>query len=170
MRLFYRLALGAMALLPGPVLGDEAGPLHLLKADEVGEFFCLARGGDDDILAGILSGGLREAIATARERNAAAEAAAPGDKPPLGDGIPWQSWQDFADGCSVGLVSLSSTDARVEIQYSFAGAPEADYTDTLLLRRVAFEALDTSFWSIDNVAYAVGGDLRGALLAAFAEP
>jgi hypothetical protein len=168
MRPLYCVALAAMALLPSAAFSEDTQTLHLLKADEVGEMFCLARGSDGRILSGILSDGLTEAIATAERQNAEAEAQAPGDKPPLGDGIPWQSWQDYADTCAVGLVTLSSTNARVEIRYGFADYPQSDFTDTLLLKRVSVDAIDTSYWNIDNVAYATGGDLRTALREAFA--
>ena len=42
----------------------------------------------------------------------------------------------------------------------------ANFTDTLLLKRVAAD-YGASRWRIDNVAYGPGGDLRAALIAAF---
>ena len=88
-------------------------------------------------------------------------------KPPLGDGIPWQTWPDYAPDCTVGLVTLMKTDARVEIAYAFPDQPDAGFTDTLLLKRVEIENYGTPFWRIDNLAYAEGGDLRATLLGAF---
>ena len=88
-------------------------------------------------------------------------------KPPLGDGIPWGTWTDYAPDCTVGLVTLMKTDAKVEITYGFPDQPDANYTDTLLLKKVDMTDYQTSFWRIDNIAYAGGGDLKAQLLAIF---
>lgn len=156
-----------LPLLTLPVLADDTR--IGLKADQVGEIFCLARlGNDTGPIDGLLTEGLETAIADAETKNAAWEEANPGEKPPLGDGVPWQSWPDYAPKCAVGLVSLMKSDARVEIAYTFPGDPEADFTDTLLLKRIDQPGDDTGAWRIDNIAYDTGGDLRTALAEAFA--
>jgi hypothetical protein len=65
------------------------------------------------------------------------------------------------------LTTLMKTDSKVEISYDFPDSPDASFNDTLLLTRVTDPALGIDRWRIDNVAYATGGDLRTALVAAF---
>jgi hypothetical protein len=141
-----------------------------LKPEEIGHIFCLSRlAGDTGPLDGLLSPDLATSIAEADELNLQWQDANPGDKPPLGDGIPWQSWPDYASECTVGLVTLMKNDARVEITYGFPGEPDATFTDTLLLKRIARDD-DSRVWRLDNLAYATGGDLVSALAEAFDTP
>ncbi len=135
-----------------------------LKPEQVGQIFCFSRlGNDEAAVEGILSPALKSAIADAWSKDDAWEKANPGDKPPLGDGIPWQAWPDYAAECSVGLVTLMKTDARVEIHYGFPESADANFTDTLLLKRIDMADYGTAFWRIDNIAYATGGDLQATL-------
>jgi len=124
-------------------------------------------GNDEAVISGILTAGLAAAIADAQRRSDAIASKAPDEKPPLGDGIPWQSSPDYADRCETGLVSLSRTDAKVDIRYGFKQAPDAGYTDELILKRVPIAGMDVGYWRIDNVVYADGTDLRAALVHAF---
>ena len=158
------------ALLGGtfalPALADDT--MVTLKPEQIGQIFCLSRTGNDEaVIAGILSDELASSIDDAWEANEAWEQANPGDKPPLGDGIPWQSWPDYASDCTVGLVTLMKTDAKVEIQYGFPDQPDANFTDTLLLKRVEMADFQTGFWRIDNIAFSTGGDLKTSLAQAF---
>ena len=149
-----------------PAFADDT--MVTLKPEQIGQIFCLSRTGNDEaVIAGILTDELADTIATAWEKSDAFEKANPGDKPPLGDGIPWQAWPDYAAECTVGLVTLMKTDAKVEIQYHFPDEPDADYTDTLLLKRVDMPDFGTGFWRIDNVAFTTGGDLKAFLSTAF---
>lgn len=160
------LAIAAASLFVLPAHADDT--MATLKPEQIGQIFCLSRVGNDEaVISGILTEELASAIDAAWTANHAWEAANPGDKPPLGDGIPWQSWPDYAAGCAVGLVTLMKSDAKVEIQYHFPDAPDADFTDTLLLRRVDVPQVQTSFWRIDNIAFGGGGDLRASLAQAF---
>jgi hypothetical protein len=139
-----------------------------LKPEHIGQMFCLSRlGNDEGAISGLLSPDLTAAIADAWAKDDAWEAANPGEKPPLGDGIPWQAWPDYAAECTVGLAALMATDSKIEIKYGFPASPDANFTDTLLLKRIAVDDFGTSHWRIDNVSYATGGDLRAVLLAAF---
>ncbi|HZY69077.1 MAG TPA: hypothetical protein VFE52_10835, partial [Devosia sp.] len=97
--------------------GLSATPVIGLKPEQVGEIFCLSRlGSDDAAISGLLTPALAADIDAAGVANDAWIAANPPDeKPPLGDGIPWQSYPDYAPECSVGLVTLMRTDAKVEI-------------------------------------------------------
>jgi hypothetical protein len=160
------LAIAAASLFVLPVHADDT--MVTLKPEQIGQIFCLSRVGNDEaVVSGILTEELASAIDGAWTANEAWEEANPGDKPPLGDGIPWQSWPDYAAGCAVGLVTLMKSDAKVEIQYHFPDAPDADFTDTLLLRRVDVPEYQAAFWRIDNIAFSTGGDLRASLSRAF---
>ena len=169
MRILPAIALAATLAAVGPAIADETGGrMVTLRADEIGHIFCYSRlGNDDAVISGILTADLAAAIAAARKADAAFAKAHPGDKPPLGDGIPWQSRADQADNCDVGLVSLSRMDARVEIRYGFKADPNAGYIDVLLLKKVPIEGTDAGRWRIDDLSYTDGGDLRGALRDAF---
>jgi hypothetical protein len=160
------LVLLASSLAAFPAAADET--MTGLKPEQIGQIFCLSRVGNDEAaIAGLLSPGLSAAIDEAWVKDAAWEAANAGEKPPLGDGIPWQAWPDYAAECTVGLATLMKTDAKVEIAYGFPDSPDANFSDTLLLTRITDEALGIDRWRVDNVAYATGGDLRAVLAAAF---
>lgn len=154
------------ALSAAPALADDA--MVTLKPEQIGQIFCLSRTGNDEgPLVGLMTPELSDLIATAEERDAEWAAANPGEKPPLGDGIPWQAWPDYAPDCATGLVTLMQTDAKVEIAYGFPDQPDANFTDTLLLKRVEMDQSGAAFWRLDNIAYATGGDLKATLNAAF---
>jgi hypothetical protein len=149
-----------------PARADDT--MTTLKPEQIGQIFCLSRTGNDEaVIDGILSADLKTAIADAWAKDDAWETANPGEKPPLGDGIPWQAWPDYAAECNVGLVTLMKTDAKVEINYGFPEDASANFTDTLLLKRVDMPDYGTAFWRIDNIAYATEGDLKAVLAGAF---
>lgn len=164
-----RLLLTAGLLLATalPALAQDEMPT--LRADQYGEIFCLARLGNDmGPVTGILTPELTAAIADAEAKDAKWAEANPGDKPPLGDGIPWQSWPDYAPKCEVGNVTLNADDtAEVEIRYDFPDTPHAEFNDTLLLKLVDTEGYGLRHWRIDNIRYEDGTDLVAALIAAF---
>lgn len=152
-----------------PALAEDS-TMVTLKAKQIGEIFCLSRlGNDTGPIEGLLTESLKSAIADADQKDAAWEKQNPGEKPPLGDGIPWQAWPDYAASCTVGLLTLSRTDAKVEIKYGFPEDPKADFVDTLLLKKIDQADYGIGFWRIDNIAYATGSDLKAELLVAFAE-
>ena len=164
MRRFASLLFIAFAALPAAA---EAEPLSLTPA-QLGEVFCISRlAGDAGPIEGLLTPAFAAAIAEAEEHNAAIQSAHPDEKPPLGDGIPWQSAPDYAARCTAGTVDISGDVATVAIGYGFPDYPEADFTDTLQLRPVADPLGGSPRWRIDNVAYADGEDLRAALVSAF---
>ena len=159
------LATSLAAALPATADDGMVG----LKPEQIGQIFCLSRlGSDEGPITGLLSPELTAAIDDAWTKDDAWAAANPPDeKPPLGDGIPWQSYPDYAAECTVGLVTLMKTDAKVEIAYGFPEAPDANFTDTLLLKRVTNDEVGLEQWRIDNIAYATGSDLKASLIAAF---
>jgi len=160
--------------LAGIALALPAAPasaqMHTLSPEDVGGIFCISRIGNDMApVQGLLTVELAQVIADAEQKDAAWAAANPDDKPPLGDGIPWQTWPDYAPECTVGLVGPAQGEAWVDITYTFPAAPDASFTDRLHLVEVDRPTHSAGAWRIDNVVYAEGGDLRTVLAEAFAE-
>ena len=172
MRLLTAAALLATAFttLPVHAEGDNepVGQMVVLKANQMAQIFCMSRiGNDEAVISGILTKDLQKAIKVAEEKDDAWAKKNPGEKPPLGDGIGWQSTPDYADTCDVGLVTLSKTDAKVEIKYGFKDYPDGSYTDVLILKNVPVEGMDVAFWRIDDIVYPDGCDLKQGLITAF---
>jgi hypothetical protein len=108
-----------------------------LAADEprsVAEAFCKARLADDEgkTLA-LLTPSLVKVIEEAKARNDVIAKATPDEKPPFGDGIPYQAFPDVAQGCEAGEISDKSGRVEVEIDYLFPETPKANWTDRLKL-------------------------------------
>lgn len=168
MRSSFLAILLVAGLATGAASAEDATTMTTLKADQIGQIFCLSRlGNDEAVIEGILTADLKAAIEAASVKDEAYEKQYPGEKPPLGDGIPWQGWPDYAAECTTGLVTLMKTDAKVEINYGFPEDASANFTDTLLLKRVDMPDYGTGFWRIDNIAYGPGGDLKSVLTSAF---
>jgi hypothetical protein len=104
---------------------------------------------------------LGEAIATALARNDEIQAATPDEKPPLGDGIPWASWPDKPDSCDIEVTEAYDGAAMVNVTYGFTEAPDANYTDTLVLIE------SDARWAIDDVVLVDNQTLRGLIDTAF---
>lgn len=160
-----RIAATVFAVLAAaPALAQPAN----LTPRQIGEIFCAARAGNDMMpVTALLSDTLTTAIADAEAQNEVIARARPDEKPPLGDGIPWQAYPDYADRCAPGEVTFMMDEAIVPIAYSFTAYPDADFTDTLKLRLIDDPALGGRIWRIDDVAYATDGDLRTTLASAF---
>jgi hypothetical protein len=115
------------ALGAGPILAAD-------KPQEIGAAFCEARlRGDDRAMHSLLSPSLQKAVEEAEARNRIIAEATPDEKPPFGDGIPYQSFPDQAPVCKVGEVRDVSGHAEVEIDYAFPETPSANWTDRLKL-------------------------------------
>ncbi|MEO9228109.1 MAG: hypothetical protein ABI216_04005 [Devosia sp.] len=170
MRYLTLAALLATALtsMPAVAADEPQGQMVVLKASQIGQIFCLSRlGNDEAVIQGILTDDLHKAIDAAEVKDGEFAKKYPGDKPPLGDGIGWQSSLDYGDTCDVGVVTLSKTDAKVEIKYTFTGYPDGAYTDTLILKKVPIDGMDVAYWRIDDVIYPDGSDLKSGLVTAF---
>lgn len=112
----------------------------------------------------LLSASLTEAVKSALAENAKLQAATPDEKPPLGDGVPWQSVPDRAPVCEAGAVLAEGESTLVEVRYSFPDAPDANWTDRLVLIPGGGALV------IDDIRYGAEGDddtLRKALTEAF---
>ncbi|WP_297112450.1 hypothetical protein [uncultured Devosia sp.] len=154
MRLQILLAAFA-ATLPLPAIADSS------TAEAVAGTFCAAMLDGTPDPTTMVTPALGEMIATALARNADIQATAPDEKPPLGDGIPWSSWPDRPDTCEIELTEAYDGAAMVNITYGFSGAPEASYTDTLVLME------GEAAWAIDDVILADNQTLRGLLTTVF---
>jgi hypothetical protein len=134
----------------------------------IGEAFCTARLGNDEAATlALLTPSLKKAIEEAEARRDIIAKAAPDEKPPLGDGIPYQAFPDIPESCEVGDVAEKAARVEVQIRYSFADAPDAGWTDRLNLVTEGGRLL------IDDVTYAnvANGEpdygLRQVLFGAF---
>lgn len=149
---------------------DSPDEYITLSPQQFGEIFCLTRLGNDMApIEAVLTPDLKTAIDDARAKDDAWGTEHPGEKPPLGDGIPWQSWQDYADQCTVGDIEKSDADAKVTINYAFSSDASANFSDTLVLKPVDDKESGARLWRLDNVAYGSGSDLRTELISAFAD-
>jgi hypothetical protein len=171
MRYLTLAALLATAISTLPAHADDneaAGQMVVLKAAQIGQIFCLSRlGNDEAVIHGILTDDLNKAIEAAEKKDADYAKQYPDEKPPLGDGLGWQSSPDYGDTCDIGLVTLSKTDAKVEIKYTFKDYPEGSYADTLILKKVPIDGMDVGYWRIDDVIYPDGSDMKSSLVTAF---
>lgn len=160
-----RIAFTVTALLAAvPALAQPTA----LTPRQIGEIFCAGRTGNDMApVNALLSDALTSAIADAEAQNAVIARARPDEKPPLGDGIPWQAYPHYADRCAPGEVTFMMDEATVPIAYSFAAYPDANFTDTLKLKLIDEPAPVGRIWRIDDIGYATDSDLRTTLAAAF---
>lgn len=159
------VAAAALCLVSTPSLAQ----MVTISPAQIGEIFCISRLGNDMApVQGLLTTGLTAAIAEAEAKNDAIQQAHPDEKPPLGDGIPWQASPDYAAECKIGTVTLEADRATVDIAYGFPDYPDADFTDRLQLILVAQPDRPEPLWRIENLSYATEGDLRSVLVSAFA--
>jgi hypothetical protein len=146
---------------------DDAGPIKLGPL-QIGQLFCIGRLGNDMTpVEAILTPSLQQAIAAADKRNVAWAKKHPGDEPPLGDGLPWQSTPDYAAICTASHPTASAAQAGVSIDYAYPDVPGSAFSDVLKLRLVNDPHLDDTAWRIDDITLSDGRTMRGELLAAF---
>ena len=131
-------------------------------AIEVGRIFCKYVIEHTEPM-GLLTPELIFVIGDAMARNAEIQAAAPDEKPPLGDGIPWTSFPDRPDKCDVEETSVTEVEARLAVTYGFNDWPDAGFTDTLVLKPLPLG------WFVDDVLFVEGTTLREALTDVIAD-
>jgi hypothetical protein len=157
----------ALACLAAPAFADDAGPIKLSPL-QIGQVFCIGRLGNDMTpVEAILTPSLQQAIAAADKRNAAWAKKHPGDEPPLGDGLPWQSTPDYAETCTASHPTASPAQAGVSIDYAYPDVPDSAFSDVLKLQLIKDRHLDDTAWRIDDITLSDGRTMRGELLAAF---
>ncbi len=111
------------------------------------EFCSAVQSGNQAAIESLLSPSLLRAVQRAQRHSDAIQKSKPKEKPPLGDGIPYQSYPDRADRCEAGL---KITSAIQEIRYLFAAYPDADWTDRIVL----VKNKDGAAQKIDDILYA----------------
>jgi hypothetical protein len=103
-------------------------------AQQLGEIFCmLGKDGGEFGRMYLATRSLTEAIDAAVKKNGEIAAAAPDEKPPLGDGVPFQSFPDTAPVCKPGKLSDKGRNQELEIVYEFPDTPKGNWTDRLVL-------------------------------------
>lgn len=115
----------------------------------------------------LLSPGLTEVVTAALEKNAAIQAETPDEKPPLGDGVPYQGFQDYAPVCEPGESVVEGDKIIAEVNYAFPDEEGAKATDRLVLVKG-----EGGVYVIDDIRYGADGDkntLRSALAGAFSD-
>ncbi len=98
-------SLFAAALVSLTVFGASAQDQPKRPEAALGEAFCLVK--DNPEAAGpllLVTTALAAEIRAAMAKNAEIQKAHPDEKPPLGDGVPFQSYQDVSPRCEVGTV------------------------------------------------------------------
>lgn len=152
-----------------PVLADDAdtGPTKLTPL-QIGQIFCISRIGNDMApVEAIITPSLKQSIAKADALDAAWQKKNPGEKPPLGDGLPWQASPDYTANCTASDSTVAGKDAHVSISYAFAEDPAANYTDMLELKTILDKNLGDTVWRIDDVLFTDKTTMRQQMIDAF---
>jgi hypothetical protein len=152
-----------------PALADEtdAGPTKLTPL-QIGQIFCISRAGNDMApVEAIVTPSLKAAITKADALDAAWEKKNPGEKPPLGDGLPWQASPDYTANCTAGDSATMGKDARVDINYVFADDPSGNYTDVLELKPVIDKTIGDTVWRINDVLFTDKTTMQQQMIDAF---
>lgn len=158
------LPLLVLSALPAQAQSD----MVTITPEQVGEIFCIGSLGNDMTPAGaMLTDDLKWVIDQAFERSNQYALPHPGDKPPMGDGVPWRTWPDYADGCTVGEATVKDLLATVPINYTFSEYPQANYSNNLILLPSYPENGPPYIWRIHDVDLGDGNTLRGFIAAAF---
>jgi hypothetical protein len=121
------------------------------------DLFCAQHGSDQHGYRYLVTASLLELIDKAQAKSDEIQAAAPDEKPPLGDGTPFQSYPDIAPTCAQGAFG---PDAVVEVKYEFPDTPDANWTDRIKL------VSEGGLLKIDDVLFGdqgTGDHLRGVL-------
>ena len=171
-RLAPLLGIAALAMLSAaalPAFADDAAdkPIELTPL-QIGQIFCIAIVGNDMApVEALTTASLQKAIAKADALNTVWMKKNPDEKPPLGDGLPWQEHADYASGCTAKNPTDTGKEARVDLTYHYPEAPDADYTNTLVLKPVPNPEMGDNFWRIDDIAFDNGSGMKQDMIDAF---
>jgi hypothetical protein len=156
----------AAALSLGIGLAGAAAAHADLGTPYVQAFCVLASAEDGMGRLYMVTPGLSDAIMAALGENEKRQAETPDEKPPLGDGIPWQSFPDVAPVCEAGATTADGDRLIAQVRYRFPDQPDAGWTDRLVLVKG-----EDGAYTIDDVMYGEDGEesLRRVLKDAFAE-
>lgn len=154
------------AVLSITLAASSAAVAQDIDAEPYAQAFCSLRQADGGAARlYLLSPSLMAAVMGALEENARLQAETPDEKPPLGDGVPYQSRQDFAPECEPGATAREGNAIVADVVYSFPDAPDAGWTDRLVL----IEG-EGGTYLVDDIRYGPEGEedtLRGVLEEAF---
>ncbi len=159
MRLAAALSLG-LGLTGAALAQDDLGTPYV-------QAFCVLADAENGMgRLYLATPGLSDAIMVALSENEKLQAAAPDEKPPLGDGIPWQSVPDVAPVCEAGATTADGERLIARVNYRFPDEPDGDWTDRLVLVKG-----DDGAYTVDDVLYGDAGEesLRGVLADAFSK-
>lgn len=138
-----------------------------ITPEQIGQIFCIGRLGNDmSPVSGVMNDDLTSLIEDAFASSNAYLLDHPGDKPPMGDGVRWSTFPDYADGCTVGETSVRDLVAYVGINYTFSDYPEANYSDTLMLLPNYPENGPPYIWRLYDIQLGDGTTTREFLSAA----
>ncbi len=141
-----------VGMLAGSLLAAmaAAGLAHAASDPrDVAEKFCKARLADDEAgTLALVTPSLRREIEAAKVRSDVIAKATPDEKPPLGDGIPYQAFPDVPGTCAVGETVRTPGRVEIEVVYGFPGAANAAWKDRL---KIVAEGDDLL---VDDVVYA----------------
>lgn len=157
--------LGSVPLLFAISLPAQA-QMITITPEQIGQIFCIGSIANDMApVEALLTPDLKATIVDAQARSDAIHAATPDEKPPLGDGIPWRSQPEYADGCVVSEISADG--AVVTISYTFSGYPDGSYSNDLWLERVVMQEGYDPVWRISEIDLGDGYTLRSVLVSVF---
>ena len=129
--------------------------------DHVAGKFCRLSAEEDghDQIKKILSRDVRDLWGQAQAASDAWGRENPGEKPPLGDGVPLQAFPDFAPICKVQNISGKGNERIVDVYHGFYNDPKAGWTDRLVLKP------EMGSWVIGDIQFApeYEGSLRSVL-------
>ena len=158
MRLALSIALSAVVLNPAHAEGTDPNK-------RLGELFCqLKQTGDENRVRYLLTKDLAAEIDKAYARNEVIAQASPDEKPPLGDGVPFQSFPDVAPVCKPGAIAWADGVSQVDIEHAFPATPDANWTDRIVVR------VEDGLPKVDDVRYGTekyNTGLRKALVDMF---
>jgi hypothetical protein len=153
----------AMAAIVAGVSAAKADTAE--DARKLGEIFCLlGKNGGEFGRMYLVTRSLGTAVGEAVKKNDEIAAAMPDEKPPLGDGVPFQSYQDDAPVCKPGKLTEADGKQVLEIGYEFTDTPTGNWTDRLVLApEDGRPRIDDVLFGTDNS----GDGLRKALAGLF---
>lgn len=164
----YVAAIGILPLILLSALPTRAqAEMATITPEQIGQIFCISRLGNDmSPVSGVMNDDLTSLIEDAFASSNAYLGRHPNDKPPMGDGVRWSSFLDYADGCTVGDASIRDLVAYVVINYTFSDYPEANYSDTLMLLPNYPENGPPYIWRLYDINLGDGTTTREFLYAA----
>jgi len=143
-------------ILAGVVAISEAHAQQTASPEEIATQYCtLITTHQPDTMGPLLTPSLTALMQQAQALSDAKAQQYPEDKPPLGDGIPYQTHPDDAPICRVVRTSGGAHRQTVTIFREFPEDPRANWADHLLLKRHQGQ------WRIDDVRYQDTGFRRG---------